>query len=364
MKHTKWLLAFTALLILSLGMPSAIAPVQGAADLPLGETGPYDQVGRQSFSFFDESRNRELTGYIWYPSGASPNRRPGPIVPKNDLPPAADAAPYPLVIYSHPRSQDGVDANFTIGIAPQLASYGFAVISINHKDPSNRFLNLVHRPMDMLFVVDQFASSDNPWSSQISFEKVGIAGYSMGGIAAMLLTGASIDPQALSEFCAGADNAGWGACDISEELWQAVQDERAKFDPPVPEDGIWPPYSDSRIAAVMPVAPCFGPFFGERGLTAAFVPTLIVGQERDELCKYERDALFMYEHMGSDDRALLTLLGQKHTGVTERDVKKILAQYTVAFFGYHIQGKAEYAAYLTGDFASSIDGLTWASTTE
>lgn len=364
MKHVYWVLALMMVGAMSFGMPSA-APAQDAAALPLAETGHYDVVGRQAFRLMDDTRDRELTGYIWYPSGSSASRRPGPIIPKNDLPPAAEAAPYPLVIFSHPRTQDGVDANFTLGLAPQLASYGFAVISINHYDPANRFLNLVHRPMDMLFALNQFASSDNAWSGQINFEKVGIAGYSMGGMASMLLTGASIDPLALSEFCASTDNAGWATCDFSEELWQAVQNERAKFDPPVPEGGIWPPYTDSRIAAVMPIAPCQGPFFGERGLAGAVVPTLIVGQEQDEICTYERDALFMYEHMGSDDRALLTLLKQSHAGVYDnRDMQKILKQFAVAFFGYHIQGKTEYADYLTGAYAAEFDSVTWASTNE
>jgi len=362
MKRLLWILIWGVALDLLL----LVTPVQAAGEtLPLAEIGPYNEVGRQSFSLVDESRDRELTGYIWYPSASSANRRPGPLVPKNDLPLAEAAAPYPLVIYSHPKTGDGVDANFTLGLGPHLASYGFVVISVNHNDPANRFLGLVHRPMDILFTLNQFASSENAWSGLINFEKVGIAGYSLGGTSAMQLTGASIDPLALSEFCASSDNAGWATCDISEEIWQAVLDERAKFDPPVIEGEIWPPYTDSRIAAVMPIAPCMGPFFGERGLAGADVPTLIVGQERDERCMYELHALFMYEHMGSDNRALLNLLKQRHLGVyDDRDVKKILSQYAVAFFGYHIQGKTEYADYLTGAYAAEFNNLTWESTIE
>jgi hypothetical protein len=73
----------------------------------------------------------------------------------------------------------------------------------------------------------------------------------------------------------------------------------------------------------------------------------------------------MYEHMGSNDRALLTFLKQKHLGVyDDRDVQKELKQYATAFFGYHIQGKTEYAEYLTGAYAAEFNNLTWESTIE
>ncbi len=362
MKRLHWILVW----VVALNLLLLATPVQAAeGTLPLAEIGPYNEVGRQSFSMVDESRNRELTGYIWYPSAINTNRRPGPAVPKNDAPLAVVDTPYPLVIYSHPLTQDGLDANFTLGLGPHLASYGFVVISVNHNDPENPFPNLIHRTMDILFVLNQFASNENAWSGLINFEKVGITGYSLGGTTAMMLTGASIDPLALSEFCASSDNTGWARCGISEEMWQAVLDERAKFDPPVTEGELWPPYTDNRIAAVMPIAPCMGPFFGERGLAGADVPTLIVGEESDEICMYERDALSMYEHMGSDDRALLTLLKQRHEGVIfNRPIRGILPQYAVAFFGYHIQGMTEYADYLTGAYAAEFNNLTWESSIE
>ncbi|MBL8156838.1 MAG: hypothetical protein JNM70_21860, partial [Anaerolineae bacterium] len=273
----------------------------------------------------------------------------------------------PLVFYSHPRTQDGITANFTLGAGPYLASFGFAVVSIDHRDPAQHWLNLFHRPMDILFVLDQLAASsaDNELAGLIDFEQVGVTGYSLGGRTALMLTGARIDPPAREQFCATTDKPGFAICDISPETWQELLADRERYDPPVVAGEPWPPYTDPRIKAVVPVAPCYGPLFGDAGLAAATVPTLIIGLEADDRCQYERDALSMYEHLGSVERALLTVSRQGHDdAATNRDAQAIFNHFAVAFFGYYLQGKTDYAQYLTAEYVSTIENLAWDSTME
>jgi predicted dienelactone hydrolase len=362
----RWVLALIVIGAFCFGIAPRPVPAQDSGGLTLEDNGPYSEVGRQEFSFTDESRDRTLTGYIFYPSGMS-DRRPRTLVPRDNVPPAADAAPFPLVFYSHAASQAGFTANSTMGAAPYLASFGFAVVSIDHRDPAQHWLNLFHRPMDILFVLDQLAtgSGESELSGLIDFEQVGVTGFSLGGRTALMLTGARIDPSAREQFCATTDQPGFAICDISPETWQEVLADRERYDPPVVAGEPWPPYTDPRIKAVVPVAPCYGPLFGDAGLAAATVPTLIIGLEADERCQYERDALYMYEHLGSAERALLTVSRQGHEdSFWNRGARDIFNHFAVAFLGYYLQGKTEYAQYLSAEYVSTIENLAWVSTME
>jgi predicted dienelactone hydrolase len=199
----------------------------------------------------------------------------------------------------------------------------------------------------------------------IDFEHVGVTGYSLGGLTALLFSGAQIDPLSRDTYCTTTEKPGPIICDFGVDVWQDMLRARAQIEPKPVEGKPWPPYTDKRIVAVMPIAPCFGPFFGERGLANAALPTLIIGLKQDEKCIYERDALFMYEHLGSANRALLTVFKQGHDdAVFNSKPQKIFNHFAVAFFGYHLQGKTDYAQYLTAKFVSGFDNMKWVSSTE
>jgi len=360
-------LVLFVLAVICLGMFPRVAHLQETAPFPLSERGPFNMVGRQAFSFVDETRDRTVSGYIWYPAGNDPDARPGPIRPKDDLPPDATVALFPLIFYSHPRSQDGVTVSTTLGAAPHLATYGFAVVSIDNNDPSVRNVNIMNRPLDLLFVLDQLAAEGGTGALKglIDTQHVGVTGYSLGGTTTLLFSGARIDPLSRDTYCTTAAETGSLTCDFGADVWAEMLQARAQMEP-VPVAGEpWPPFADDRIVAVMPVAPCHGPLFGERGLMSGTLPTLIIGLEKDETCLYERDALYIYEHLGSPERALLTVSKMGHSdAVFDSEIQRVFNHFTVAFFGYHLQGKMDYAQYLTADFVSGFDNLMWASNGE
>ena len=122
------------------------------------------------------------------------------------------------------------------------------------------------------------------------------------------------------------------------------------------DDGLWAALTDERINAILPIAPCNGQSFRETGLAAISIPTLIVGGTIDESCPYELDAAYYYEHIGSAERALATLEKRNH-GVVIREIPP-LQTYATAFFGLHLQGKNDYAQYLTPDTASAFRNVT------
>jgi predicted dienelactone hydrolase len=122
------------------------------------------------------------------------------------------------------------------------------------------------------------------------------------------------------------------------------------------EDGLWQPMTDERIRAVMPLAGEGWWLFGERGLASVDKPTLMIVAAQDEL--YPENAL-IFEHLGTPDKALIRFKGADHIMIFEREMVVRMAHFAVAFFGYHLQGRADYAAYFSEEFVESHGDLAW-----
>jgi predicted dienelactone hydrolase len=297
---------------------------------------------------------------IWYPAiipeGEKESFAAGGL---HDAEPDISNSPYPLIVYSHYLGGNNLN---TLGAGPHLASYGYVVISTNHNDKRDERVELVDRPLDVIFLIDQFAMlGDDPLVGMVDTNNVGVTGYSSGGDTALLVNGTTIDPVSYAEACPDSDSTvgELDMCYYRYTLWDDLVAYRAQFDP-LEEGAVWPAVTDERIRAVVPMTPCYGPIYGERGLAGARVPTLIIGLVHDEFCTYERDAVFIYNHLGTEDRYLLTLTRSSHVGVmgSGRDQDK-LNHFTTAFFGYYLQGQDDYAEYFTADFVEQIADLAW-----
>jgi predicted dienelactone hydrolase len=122
------------------------------------------------------------------------------------------------------------------------------------------------------------------------------------------------------------------------------------------ESDLWPAMTDDRIRAILPIAPCFGQLFGEDGLATITIPTFIIGGTKDASCPYDIDSSYMYEHLGASDRYLVTLEGRAHDGVFA--ALRLIQQYATAFFGNYLQGKTDFAQYMTPDSAEAFPDVT------
>ena len=148
--------------------------------------------------------DRTLTLEVWYPAKLAAGQKPGgeyraitrdPAVTATlygravrDATPAAADAPFPLVIISH-----GYPGNRYLmsHLGENLASKGFVVASIDHKDSTyddqKAFAStLYNRPFDQLFVVNEMARMGKAGaggflSGLVDDSRVGLVGYSMGG---------------------------------------------------------------------------------------------------------------------------------------------------------------------------------------
>jgi predicted dienelactone hydrolase len=326
------------------------------APFPLSERGPY-HVGTRTYSFTDADRDGRGIGItVWYPA-IRPADATGSTTGGAD--PDASGAPYPLILSSRKV------ADF---FGSHLASHGFVVAGVNGLDyyiPWDE--NLIDQPLDILFALDQVAS--NPiegLEGLIDAEHAGVMGYSFDGYNALAMSGARVDPEFYLSECASTPlQEHWiqfGYCNMSGEWDQFAAHAGDAIT--TSDDGLWNPITSERIRAVMPMAPEGAVLFGERGLSAVDRPTLIIGATEDVDCDYNHEAVFIFEHIGTSDKTLISFIGEDHYMVYEPEMVSRMKHFATAFFGYYLQGRDDYSEYFSEDFVSQHDDLAWGVYTE
>jgi predicted dienelactone hydrolase len=349
-------------LILIIVLISAVGPVPAQESTPtlLAEYGPYD-VGKTAMTFVDESRDdRELDIVIWYPA-LIPDGVEAPDTSLSDAEPDTGGAPYPLIMYSHGYGGNSSQLTEFFNYAGQVTSYGFVLVGLNHRDGARMWPSFTERPLDILFALEQLAElAEDNLAGIIDTEHTGILGYSLGGYAALTMAGARVDPMYLSDWCEDQQERSirYDPCQVASD-WDAFTESIAKVN--LVTDTLWPSLSDQRIRAIEAWVPWGGPLFGEEGLAAATVPTLIMGATRDRIAPYERDAAFMYTHLGAQERFLLTFVGDDHLFIGSPKNMQPAFHFSMAFFGYYLQEHEDYAEYLTEDFVEQFEYLAWGS---
>lgn len=227
----------------------------------------------------------------------------------------------PLVVLSHGF---GADRFFLDYLAQHLASHGLTVVSLEHPGsnvqalldlpvdpeiaqspsrllPATEFLD---RPRDVSFVLDRLAQLDQRsffYGGVFNTEDVTLIGHSLGGYTGLALAGATLDVRSLQSFCQniqplGVSPADWLQC-AAVDLPEQVAD-----------------LSDDRIKQVMAMNPLVGKLFGEAGLSAVTVPTLILTSTQDSVTPPLNQQLVPFEQL-SGPKYLLAVIGGTHLSV-------------------------------------------------
>ena len=227
----------------------------------------------------------------------------------------------PLVVLSHGF---GADRYFLDYLAQHLASHGLTVVSVEHPGsnvqalldlpvdpeiaespsrllPATEFLD---RPRDVSFVLDRLAQLDQRsffYGGVFNTEDVTLIGHSLGGYTGLALAGATLDVRSLQSFCQdiqplGVSPADWLQC-AAVDLPEQVAD-----------------LSDDRIKQVMAMNPLVGKLFGEAGLSAVTVPTLILTGTQDSVTPPLNQQLVPFEQL-SGPKYLLAVIGGTHLSV-------------------------------------------------
>jgi len=203
--------------------------------------------------------------------------------PANDGP----ASKRPLILLSHGA---GGSAQGMSWLGACLASRGFIAAAVSHIGSPRDEIQLAgrmylsewymwERPKDLSVVLDKLLS-DPVFGPRIDRDRIGAAGFSLGGYTVIALAGAKLDLPRLEA------NSPPPPPEIAEILPKAIAEstELQKTNPVVRESyrHSADSYKDKRIRGVFALAPALGGGFTQAGLAPITIPVrIVVG--RDDL---------------------------------------------------------------------------------
>ncbi len=313
MKKWTWVFIVMILGVLPVAAQRPDAPVYG-------QRGTFP-VGTMDFTIEDATRPLKVT--VWYPA-QNPDELPESIAYREGLAviegralqaAVPQAGTFPLIVFSHGLGGLRFQSVF---YTEHLASHGFVVIATDHPgstvldsftDQLNEdsiIFNFAVRPNDLTRVID-FAENLNgaggALEGSIDLDNIAVTGHSFGGYTAISVGGARLNtPQ--NAVCQGNQ----GICRVLERI-DGIASARGLASVP---DGLWPETADSRVDAMVLLAPAGGMFFGEAGLSSVTIPSLIIVGSQDGSTIPEENAYPMYELISSTDKTLVTLDNADH----------------------------------------------------
>lgn len=312
---------------------------------------------KRNIVYEDPARDgRKITITIWYPAIQPQEAASG--APIADVLPDLTHAPYPVILSS-------TKVGFIF--APHLVSYGFVYVGVNGQDSKDHWGPwLTDYPLDIVFVLNQIAS--NPLAgleNVMDANRAAAMGYSFDGYTSLALSGARVDPEFYLAQCGNAaamnpaPPAWWidYICNPTEGWDELVSNAGPTVT--TSSDGLWKAMTDERIRAVIPMAPEGAWLFGERGLAAVDRPTLIIGATADDINIYSLEAAYIFENLGTPDRTMISFVDEGHMMIYYPEQVARMKHFAVAFLGYHLQGRDEYAKYFSEDFVAQYDDLVW-----
>lgn len=249
-------------------------------------------VGQTSMMLEDTERKRPLKTEIWYPTHDTSKvniTAEYPFkLPRTSM--DADPAPgrFPLILLSHGTGGNRISQMW---LAAELVGNGFIVASVDHygntldnKIPEN-FVKIWDRPQDLSFLLDQLLNHAS-WSSSIDQNKIGMAGFSLGGYTGIALAGAQTNLELLQQFAGTKEGESEFTIpelgDIRPFLTTELIDEGNRFISDL---------KDERISAFAVMAPALGAAFGSSDQFQAInKPILIIGAESDKRTPVESNA--------------------------------------------------------------------------
>lgn len=296
------ILHLLALLLATSLFPSALATAEPRPDAPTyARRGPF-AVGVRDVIIPGVTGDLLVT--IWYPaiqsdSFAKAIYQIGPVMGTGEALREADpdlsAGPYPLIIFSHGLGGARIQSIF---YTEHLAAYGFVVMAADH--PGSSFTDLLlgnrdgvlksfgARPLEVLKQLeyaDSASKSDGFLAGLVDTERVGVTGHSFGGYTTVSAGGGQIDLRDVRQDCASGKAEGFNCDFVAREM--ILAEIRGLSSLP---EGLYPPTTDPRIKAIVPLAPSSGPLFGKEGAAQVKIPMLIIVGSKDRSTVPERDA--------------------------------------------------------------------------
>ncbi len=177
------LLLLVSLLTYALTMPEPLA--DGAPSEAWLSPGPFS-VAMTDRVFVDEARETAANG----DAPSLPNRT----FPTSIWYPVDSMGSHPLIVHSHGFVSERGDMAY---VAELLASHGYVVAAANYPLTSGSTAggpnanDLVNQPADVSFLIDSvlgLSGGDKPFDGEVDTSRIGLMGYSLGGITTTLAT--------------------------------------------------------------------------------------------------------------------------------------------------------------------------------
>ena len=254
-------------------------------------------IGEKTFRFTDTVRERKLTTEIWYPTNDTRKATLKQDYPFIAEPTVRDAvypsSKHPLILLSHGTGGSRMTLEWLAGA---LVKKGFIVAAVDHwgNTYDNKiaidFVTPWQRSRDISFVLTKLLK-DTSLSKIIDRDRIGAAGFSIGGYTVLALAGAQLDLDALNKFS-----------DTSEGMQEANIPEFPGLLKTVDEAAVWesfrksPPLKDNRIKAFFAMSPAIGQgFVSRKQFTAINRPVYIVGAQSDSIAPVKTNAAHYHQ---------------------------------------------------------------------
>lgn len=279
-----------------------VAASLSAADVPLRKypvgltLAKYDDPARKNW---DNTGSRPLETAVWYPAQAGVHEEPWRVSIFNagenaidapfDTPIISSTAKLPLVLISHGT---GGSAATMAWLAESLAAQGYLVAAVNHHgntgyEQSARLEGFAvwwDRPRDLSVLIDKLLA-DPRFGTRIDTDRIGVAGFSIGGYTALAAVGARISYDQWKLFC--SNHAADANCKLPPEAKFTDAELRdmlannQRIRNAIAQAGA--SFQDTRIKSAFVISPALGPVLTKASLSEIHVPVrVIVGSNDDQ----------------------------------------------------------------------------------
>ena len=271
------------------------------------------------------AKTHALVTDIWYPadpvaveqtqwigSPSTPFATAGKAAP--DAPLLAAPAKFPLILLSHGT---GGSAAMMGWLGTALAAHGFIAAAVNH--PGNNALEPYtpqgfsiwwERAADLTAVLNAMLA-DSTFGPRIDSQRIGAAGFSLGGFTMIEIAGGIGEFSRFESFCKspGAN----ALCSDPPEfpgLTEKVND-LLKSDPALQaalgkgDES----HRDPRIRAIFAIAPALGPAFTPESLAKISIPVQILAGSADTIVPIDTSAKFFAAHIPGAQLTIIQAVG-------------------------------------------------------
>jgi predicted dienelactone hydrolase len=250
-----------------------------------------------------DARTHRLDVVVWYPAGAAARERPL-VIPgldifklgrvAQDAPLFAAAAKLPLIVISHGTGGSGLSMAW---LGEALAAHGYIAAAVNH--PGNNgtepytakgFSIWWERARDLSETINGMLA-DAKFGARIDPQRIGSAGFSLGGYTMIEIAGGITDLKGFEHFC-DLPNAG-ANCASPPEFPSLVADFRKLIrEHPEALKKSGDSFRDARVRAVFAMAPGLGPAVTASSLAKISIPVQIVAGQSDRNVPIDLNAKF------------------------------------------------------------------------